>query len=92
MKNKETKGWTKLHHAVNDQNVDQVQRLLQSNDGINVNDANNFKAVTPLMLSALNGNINTMQLLVDHGANIDQQANSRYDECFDIFLCVNDYL
>ncbi len=52
--------WTALHHAANDQNIDDLRRLLNNNDvddaAIDVDDANNPKHETPLMLAASTGN------------------------------------
>lgn len=67
--------WTALHHAANDQNIDELRRLLNNNVDdavIDVDDANNPKHETPLMLAASTGNEHVIRLLLDHRANIDK--------------------
>lgn len=71
-------GWTKINlliTAVNKQNAEAVNVLLQNGADVNWEDGFN---TTALMYAASNGNISIVKLLLDNGADIshkDKQGN-----------------
>lgn len=69
-----------MHHAAYDEKIDELRRLLNSNDVddviIDIDDANNAKQLTPLMIAASKGNVDAIQLLLDHGAHINKHASN----------------
>ncbi len=57
-----------LHDAVDDENFQQVQRLVES--GAPVNDMDHWGA-TPLYRAVIDGNLKIMKYLIDHGADVN---------------------
>jgi hypothetical protein len=61
-----------LHDASRDGNLEQVRQLIE--DGANV-DEENTQGLTPLHLIALNGRTDLAELLLDHGAVVNQRES-----------------
>jgi Zn-dependent protease with chaperone function len=64
-------GWTALHWAVQDSNVDVTQAILEA--GANANIEDDYYGQVPLMLATSNGNTEIVTLLLQAGADINHQ-------------------
>ena len=67
---KDKDGWTALHHAVNNKNVNFVNVLLYNDAKVDVADA---RGVTPLFIAVGNGSSNIIQILLNARADCGVQ-------------------
>lgn len=67
---KDKDGWTALHHAVNNMNVNFVNVLLYNDARVDVADA---RGVTPLFIAVGNGSTNIIQILLNAKADCGVQ-------------------
>jgi Zn-dependent protease with chaperone function len=63
-------GWTALHWAVEDSNIDASKAILEAGANPNIED---YYGGVPLMTAAGDGNIEMLKLLLQAGVNIDHQ-------------------
>jgi ankyrin repeat protein len=62
-----------LWEAIYAQDFDAVKVALD--DGADVNNQNNDEGITPLMAASVEGNLETVKLLIEHGAKVNHMAH-----------------
>ncbi|MCP5095485.1 MAG: hypothetical protein GY943_08030, partial [Chloroflexi bacterium] len=73
----DSSGSSLLHHAANN-NAVEIATILLTLDGIDMEHRRDKWEFTPLLLAAFEGNIEMVDLLVSHGANIE--ANDKWED------------
>ncbi|CAM8888293.1 hypothetical protein QQ045_025876 [Rhodiola kirilowii] len=72
---RDDRGWTQLHVGARKGDVKEVKRLLKEGTDANVPAwGPKSQGVTPLHLAAEGGHLRIMDLLLEHGANIDART------------------
>lgn len=82
---KDANGWTALHHAVFNNKLDCVDRLLNVGHDFAGVDLRNDDGETPLFFAARQKNVKIAQLLIDAGANKAIRNNAN-QTAFDFFV------
>lgn len=67
---------TELTRAIRDHNAEDVRRILEA--GVDVNVIQSYMQLTPLALASHEGDIATITLLLDHGADIAMYNKNQY--------------
>ena len=71
-------GWTALHHAAREGNMNEVKRLLAAGANVDARTTALAHDSTPLVIATRSKHFDIMRLLLDRGADIEARDNEGY--------------